>query len=472
MSRRASSYVKKQIEWLWQDRFAINMLGLVDGDPSRGKSQLLALMAGHITTGRPWPDGSPCSLGGFVIVGAEDPIEEVWIPRLEAVGADLDRVTILVSKDDGTPIRLPEDIPFLESEVRAVGASAIAFDPIMPCLTGLTNPNSDKDVRQAVTPLNPMLVRTRCAGVMLRHFNKNDKVSNALYRGLASIAFGALARTGFAVAKDPDDPTGFVFAPTKNNIARYPAALKYRIVDVDLGDGFKTSRIEWQGESQRSAEELVTAFGAEASKTADAEQLLGQWLADGPVLSDDLWDRANDAGISFRTYRRVKEVALHCKAGQHKGRWYTYLPEHQRMFELMRTQMTVGDEWNGVPSSGVHDSGSDVQDGLLDTSGVQASRARAQEVSKDGHLNLFDGHLKKPEGQMSNATRARAREDEPDGYAEALMAEPALDEEEDHAELPIALVWTNEPSDVREFDADDELPVGAVLDEEEAVASL
>ena len=91
MSRRASSYQKKQVEWLWEGRFAIGMLGLIDGDPSRGKSQLLAMMAGHITTGRPWPDGTACPIGGVLLLGAEDPIEQVVLPRLEAVGADLDQ---------------------------------------------------------------------------------------------------------------------------------------------------------------------------------------------------------------------------------------------------------------------------------------------------------------------------------------------------------------------------------------------
>ncbi|MFI5281743.1 MAG: AAA family ATPase [Candidatus Dormibacterales bacterium] len=433
MSRRASSYTRKLIEWLWFAHFAIGMLGLIDGDPSRGKSQILASMAGHITTGRPWPDGTPCPLGGVVIVGAEDPIAEVWIPRLQAAGADLDRVTILPSKDDGTPLRLPEDTPYLEKEVREVDARMLAFDPIMSCLTGLTNPNSDKDVRQALTPLNEMLVRNSCGGVMLRHHNKNDKVSSALYRGMASIAFGALARTAFAVAKDPDSPGGFVFAPTKNNIARYPASLKYRIADVDLGEGFNTSRIEWQGESQRTAEELVTAFGAEASKAADAEQLLAQWLADGPVLSDVLKDRCEEAGISFRTYRRVKEEVLRCGAGQHKGHWYSFLPEHQRLFELMRTQMVMGDEWNAPLSSGVQPTRSGVQNAQTELAGVQStgpSRARAHEDNLFGHLISSDGHLTKPEVQVSKGQETTRAHETPDDYGEALMAEPDLEDAE------------------------------------------
>jgi putative DNA primase/helicase len=436
VSRRASSYQKKQVEWFWPARFAIGMLGLVDGDPSRGKSQMLALFAGHVTKGRPWPDGSPCPLGGMVIVGAEDPIEEVWVPRLEAVGADLELVVILQTKDDGSPIRLPEDIPFLEREIQAVGARAIAFDPIMSYLTGLTNPNSDKDVRQALSPLNEMLVRNRCAGIMLRHFNKDNKTSQALYRGMASIAFGALARTGFAVAKDPDAAGGFVFAPTKNNLAPYPASLKYRIVEVDLGDGFKTSRIEWQGESQRSAEELVTAFGAEASKAQTAEQMLREWLADGPTLSDDLWARAQAASITFATYRRVKEVTLRCRAGQHKGRWYSWLPEHDRLWELVREQKAITSDWTEDSNSDAHDSSSDAHkkdaspgSGEPDAHLPSRTRAHAREDSPFEHLILSNEHLPTPDAQMLIGEETGL-----DGYGEALMAEPDPESEEEGAD--------------------------------------
>jgi AAA domain-containing protein len=377
MSRRASSYQKKLIDWLWPGHFALGMLGLIDGDPSRGKSQLLAWMAGHITTGRTWPDGTDCPEGGVVIVGAEDPIEEVWIPRLEAAGANLDRVTILTQKDDGTPVRLPQDVAYLEKELREIDGRLLAFDPVMSALSGLTNPNSDKEVRQAITPLNAILASSRAAGVMLRHFNKNDKVANALYRGQASIAFGALARTGFTVAKDPDHPGEFLFASSKTNIGRYPPTLRYLIADVDLGDGFKTSRIEWQGESSRNADELVTAFGVATSKSEEAERLLREWLGKGPVLSDKLWDQAREAGITWATYRRVTEDVLSTRSGQFKARWYRYLPEHLRMFEMMRTP------WATLPdddTSDAHGSSSDVQ--ML---------MRAPELAKpDAHPDAHD----------------------------------------------------------------------------------
>ncbi|TMC46846.1 MAG: hypothetical protein E6J20_20560 [Chloroflexi bacterium] len=407
--RRASSYRKKQIEWCWPGRLALGMATIIDSDPSRGTSQLFAGWAGHITTGRAWPDGAPCPKGGFVYIAGEDAIEEVCIPRFEAQGADLDRIIITSTKQDGTPIRLPEDVPYLEQLVLEVDARALVFDPIMTVLTGLTNPNSDKDVRQALTPLNEVLIRNRCFGAFRRHFNKNDKTSQALYRGMASVAFGALARTGFAVAKDPDSPGGFVFAPTKNNLARFPPALKYRIVDVDLGDGFHTSRIEWQGESQRTADELVTAFGGEQSKTVEAEQLLRHWLEKGPVLSDRLLDLAKEAGISFATYRRVKEDVLRCKAGQHKGRWYAFLPGHEQAWEQLRTQAEVVAEWNGDLSSGAHPPRSDAQmliGGLLsDLSGAHSP------ITPFEHLILETSISQEPDAHAHDYARARARED-------------------------------------------------------------
>ena len=65
---------------------------------------------------------------------------------------------------DGKVVRSQAFIDKYDGEIQgiqAVDAHVVAFDPIMSCLTGLTNANSDKDVRQALTPLNEVLVRTR-----------------------------------------------------------------------------------------------------------------------------------------------------------------------------------------------------------------------------------------------------------------------------------------------------------------------
>jgi hypothetical protein len=193
----------------------------------------------------------------------------------------------------------------------------------------------------------------------------------------------------------------------------------------------------------------VTAFGAEASKAQTAEQMLREWLAKGPVMSDTLLDRTKEASISFATYRRVKEDVLHCRAGQYKGRWYSWLPEHEQMWELLRAQLTITSEWMDGPSSGDHASGSDAHTykerngvphspGQGVTHGVanarpgpaepdahspgDLARAHAQEDSLFEHLISDGEHLATPDAQMLIAEETGASLTD-QAYFDALAAE-------------------------------------------------
>jgi hypothetical protein len=47
------------VEWIWQGRIAVGKTTMLCGDPGLGKSWITLDMATRISTGRPWPDGSP-----------------------------------------------------------------------------------------------------------------------------------------------------------------------------------------------------------------------------------------------------------------------------------------------------------------------------------------------------------------------------------------------------------------------------
>src|SRR5436305_682651 len=71
-----------------------------------------------------------------------------------------------------------------------------------------------------------LAARYRCVILLIRHLNKAAG-SRALYRGLASIAFAALCRSAYLVARDPDDPARCVLAEVKNNLGPPQPSLAY-----------------------------------------------------------------------------------------------------------------------------------------------------------------------------------------------------------------------------------------------------
>jgi hypothetical protein len=327
-----SSYAMRSIRWQWENHLALGMLSMLDGDPENGKSTLVADITARITTGRPWPDGRPSIQGSVIVVGSEDSIEQVLKPRMVAAGADVSKVLCitLIEDDDGARRlpSLPEDVPMLEAAIRHMQAVLIVFDPVMPYVSTRLNSNVDKDVRQALTPLAEMLDRTACSGLMLRHLTKDDKTSNSIYRGLGSIAFTALCRTGMIVAKDKENDE-YVFMVHKNNLGVKPRARRYNIEGVELPGAIETSRINWGDESDHQANELLTAFGKNEKKSETAEALLIRLLSNGPMESEALIEQGHAAGISRRTIWRAKDtlgIKAHKTGFGDAGAWLWELP--------------------------------------------------------------------------------------------------------------------------------------------------
>ena len=337
------------ISWLWPGRLAKGMLSGLDGDPELGKSQLVAYEAAVISRGLDWFDGHPCESGGVVLVSGEDPLSSVLVPRLVAAGADLERVLTCstVPDYDGRErlLALPDDIQILKEAIERAQARLLVFDPITSYLQLDLNANADKDVRQALTPLAEMLDGEGCCGQMLRHLSKNDKVSTALYRGLGSIAFTAMARTSMTVAKDKENRGQFILAMTKSNVGAKPKARRYSIEGVDLGAGIETSRILFGEETDHEADELITAFGAYEKKQRSAKEVLLGLLADGPRDSKECIEAAvSEAGISRDTvFRYKKQLGIKARKKGYEGGWEWFIEESDESGENESVELEESD---------------------------------------------------------------------------------------------------------------------------------
>jgi RecA-family ATPase len=233
---RASDVKPKKIAGLWGDRFYRGKVGLIAGDPGLGKSQIAAHIAATVSTGGDWPfDEGTARRGDVVYITAEDGVAGTIRPRLEAAGANLDRVHIIERVIDhfgDRPFSLVADMALLDQALTTLRKPRVVIvDPVNACLSStdgrLFNPNSVPQVRALVCDLEALAARHRVAIVCVTHLTKAKGAT--LYRVTGSFAFVAAARSVFIVTRKLNNPDIRVLAPAKNNLAADVNAIGFRI---------------------------------------------------------------------------------------------------------------------------------------------------------------------------------------------------------------------------------------------------
>ena len=348
--RRLSDIQAKPIRWLWPGRFARGKVAMLAGHPGLGKSQLTASMAAIVTTGGFWPvDKTRCELGNVVFFSAEDDAEDTIRPRLEAAGADLDRVFILdaVLEDSGTRPRafnLKADLSRLGQMLDYIGDVAlVVIDPITAYL-GDTDSHKNADIRALLSPLGELAGRHGAAVVCVSHLNKGGS-GEALMRVTGSLAFVAAARAAFLIARDKGDKHRRLFLPIKNNIGNDESGLAFTVESATLPNGIETSRVRWEAEAVAiTADEAMAPQGDldERSALDDAKVFLTNLLTDGPVSSRQIRADAEGAGFAWRTIQRAqKALDIDAYKGGMKEGWLWILPPKNANMDEERQEKNV-----------------------------------------------------------------------------------------------------------------------------------
>jgi hypothetical protein len=334
LGTRLSTVKPERVEWLWPGRIPRGKLTLVDGDPGLGKSVLTMDLAARVSSGQPMPGeerqaGEDREPAGVVLLTAEDGLADTVVPRLQAAGADLERILALeaVPETLPRPPRLPDDSDWIAQSVQQVSAALVIIDPLMAFLSGKVNSHRDQDCRLALHPLAKMAEKTGAAVVVIRHLNKATGGS-PLYRGGGSIGIIGAARSGLLVARDPDDPERRVLASLKCNLAKLPPSLAYSISPADNG----AIRVGWVGESAHTAASLLAVPQSDEDKGAvqDAVEVLRSIISSGQRPADEVKREARNAGVSERTLYRAKSVLGVCSrlvGFGADGKWYWGLPD-------------------------------------------------------------------------------------------------------------------------------------------------
>ena len=301
--RRASEIVAKPVRWFWLHRIAYGKLNVLGGAPGLGKSYLTTCLAGAGSTGGPLP-GDPrteATPGSVLVLSYEDDPEDTLRPRLDLVGADLDRVHIIEGVTDGDRRRAlgPDDVALLGAYAERLGDVALVIvDPVSAFVGAGTDEHRGNEIRAALEDLRVLAQVYGFAVVLVMHTRKAG-ADTALNRLAGSQAYGALVRSALMVAPVTDAEDGrSALAHVKHNLsAKQPT----------LGDSVDDQGVTWLGEIEIDEDEVAGNGGQEhAGGRDEAVAFLRDLLADGPVPAKQVRDQADEAGIAPRTLDRAK----------------------------------------------------------------------------------------------------------------------------------------------------------------------
>lgn len=176
-----SELTAKALEWTVPGLIPKGELSILGGDGGVGKGLYIAQLVAYVTTGKATDFFSepPTSTGNVVIFSAEDQLDSVLKPRLEAAGANLNKVWAV---EPGSYFEDTGEMPYLDdpktiNQIVATRPSLVVFDPIQQFLSPKAGLNSRMKMREATTLLRATGREHGFAVLMVVHTNKSTNTS-------------------------------------------------------------------------------------------------------------------------------------------------------------------------------------------------------------------------------------------------------------------------------------------------------
>jgi len=334
---KGSDIKMRPITWLWDQWLPSGKLTMLGGAGGTGKTTLALGLASTITTGGVFPDHSRyCGKSNVLIWSSEDDPEDVLMPRLSAMGADLDRIWILKGTTENGKRRGFDpsiDIEQLKQAIsQAGGVALIIIDPIVGMVKG--NMNNANEVRQSLDPLVEFAEGQHCAIIGISHLGKGSQQKDPAERILGSQAFTALPRMVWVTATNKE--TGDrVLVRAKSNISAVDGGFIYSIEQTET-NGIHTSIVIWKGAIEGLAHEILNDAesmdkdGEDSYGKESARQALVEILKHGEILQKEIKSELTGDGFSWATVRRAKDMGgvFNYKKG-FRGETYWSLESHQ-----------------------------------------------------------------------------------------------------------------------------------------------
>lgn len=320
--RPFSEVPDENLGWLWYPYICLGTLGLLDGDPGDGKSQFASWLVAEVSRGRALPNGKRAPPANCFLLNFEDLAGAVIKPRLEANGANLERVFIQTRTFKLTP----ELADWLDGEIAKTDARLVILDPIQAFITGDVDASNNVDVREFMERLKDIAERRRCAIIVVRHFGKGQH-DKAMKKGIGATDFVGISRNQFGLARRRDDVRGFIVFHMKTNFESGDAML-FRMGDADGRKG-QQPKITFERFEKIDVDAFFagtpTTRGPDQDEREVAKRFLLNALENGPKAATALKSQAEARAISASTLDRArKELSV---TTAKKGKiWFWSLP--------------------------------------------------------------------------------------------------------------------------------------------------
>lgn len=266
-------------------------------------------------------------IGSVIILANEDDAAHTIRPRLDAAGADTNKVYIVEGvAREGKQVdlfQLDTDIAALRLKAEEIGdVRLIIIDPPSAYLGPKVDAYKESDVRRVLAPLTQLAHDTGALVVLVVHLNKRSD-GGAQQRFGGSTAWIAAPRAAFLVAEEEATRRRYML-PVKNNLGNDRLGFEYRVAETLLSyqsGPIKAPFIEWLGTSNRSTTDLLNPpKPKEPSAVDEAKKFLNSQLAEGAQPVVDIQNAAKGAGISTATLNRAK-TELGIKPVKEGNRW-------------------------------------------------------------------------------------------------------------------------------------------------------
>lgn len=320
-----ASVQPREAEYLAEPYLPRGMITILAGHAGQGKTTLALWLASHVSNGDLMPGGKP---GNVYYFTTENDESIVLRPRLEAMGARLDRV--MVMRSDARQLTLTDPRLFEMHKIFDGKPDLIVFDPVQSYVGKKLDMNRTDDVRFMMDNLNKLLHATNAAVVLICHTKKAPMGFNGrpceLING--SSDFVNAARSVCFLGRDPARPDVCVVAQEKNSLGLPGASLAFTIGE----DG----AVHWSDEECELTAAQILTYSDEkrrhaASPSERAQAALRDLLAKNEKMrSTDILEACAKQGISRSAVYRARDELPIQKQRTGMGSFWS-MPEKSQM---------------------------------------------------------------------------------------------------------------------------------------------